>query len=430
MTDTRRLATAGIAAIALSLIAGAGVMTAGPAQSFTSVEVTVAVGAAPEASALSPSGHQLYVVNGSSGTLSVVDTSTFTVTSTITGLGEPSDVATLSTTDTVYVTSRFPAELLAVLPASMATSRLALPGTSPAQLAISPSGNTIYVTDSGGALLQLTAVAPIPSSRLTSTLAVGGNPGPLAVSPDGAFVYVVNRQGSLIRVNAATFAVESETPLGLNLTGIALHTDTAYVSSATGEIYAVNLTTGSVVTHSLGGSFRDIAIAWDGSYAYLPNSLSASLDVIALPSGTWTQSIPLTNAPFGVTVADPGISRVAYTVNRDSNTVSRLTLRPGKAGAPTGWRTKKCSVSGRTTTARLAWQAPGAAGDFALEGYSYRWRKPSGRWSAWSYTIGVERRGVLTGRGLRVGDRLDLQVASLTRAGRGASLRGECTVSR
>ena len=426
MTDTRRLATAGIAAIALSLIAGAGVMTAVPAQSFTGGEVTVAVGTAPEASALSPSGHQLYVVNGSSGTLSVVDTATFTVTSTITGLGEPSDIATLSTWEQVYVTSRFPAELLTVDPAGRVTSTLVLPGTSPAQLAISPSGNTIYVTDSGGALLQI----DLTLGGFTSTLAVGGNPGPLAVSPDGAFVYVVNRQGSLIRVNAATFAVESETPLGLNLTGIALRNDTAYVSSATGEIYAVNLTTGSVVTHSLGGSFRDIAIAWDGSYAYLPNSLSASLDVIALPSGTWTQSIPLTNAPFGVTVADPGSSRVAYTVNRDSNTVSRLTLRPGKAGAPTGWRTKKCSVSGRTTTARLAWQAPGFAGDFALEGYSYRWRKPTGRWSAWSYTISLERRGALTGRGLRVGDRLDLQVASLTLAGRGASLRGQCTVSR
>ena len=425
MTDTRRLATAGIAAIALSLIAGAGVMTAGPAQSFTGGEVTVAVGAAPEASALSPRGHQLYVVNGSSGTLSVVDTGTFTVTSTIAGLGEPSDVATLSTADTVYVTSRFPAELLTVDPAGTVTSTLALPGASPAQLAISPSDSAIYVTDSGGALLQVDL-----TSGLTSTLAVGGNPGPLAVSPDGAFVYVVNRQGSLIRVNAATFAVEGEWTLGLNLTGIALHTDTAYVSSATGEIYAVNLTTGIVVTHSLGGFFRDIAIAWDGSYAYLPNSLSASLDVIALPSGTWTTSIRLTNAPFGVTVAEPGISRVAYTVNRDSNTVSRLTLRPAKAGAPTGWRTKKCSVSGRTTTARLAWQAPGFAGDFALEGYSYRWRKPSGRWSAWSYTIGVERRGVLMSRGLRVGDRLDLQVASLTRAGRGVSLRGECTVSR
>ena len=122
MTDMRRLATAGIAAIALSLIAGAGVMTAGPAQSFTSVEVTVAVGAAPEASALSPRGHQLYVVNGSSGTLSVVDTGTFTVTSTIAGLGEPSDVATLSTADTVYVTSRFPAELLTVDPAGTVTS--------------------------------------------------------------------------------------------------------------------------------------------------------------------------------------------------------------------------------------------------------------------------------------------------------------------
>ena len=427
MTDMRRLATAATAAMALSLIAGAGVMTAGPAQSFTGGEVTVAVGTAPEASALSPSGHQLYVVNGSSGTLSVVDTATFTVTSTITGLGEPSDVATLSTWEQVYVTSRFPAELLTVDPAGRVTSTLVLPGTSPAQLAISPSGNTIYVTDSGGALLRIDRPGDLVR---TSTLAVGGNPGPLAVSPDGAFVYVVNRQGSLIRVNAATFAVESETPLGLNLTGIALRNDTAYVSSATGEIYAVNLTTGSVVTHSLGGSFRDIAIAWDGSYAYLPNSLSASLDVIALPSGTWTQSIRLTNAPFGVTVADPGSSRVAYTVNRDSNTVSRLTLRPGKAGAPTGWRTKKCSVSGRTTTARLAWQAPGFAGDFALEGYSYRWRKPSGRWSAWSYTIGVERRGALTGRGLRVGDRLDLQVASLTLAGRGASLRGQCTVSR
>lgn len=429
MTDMKRLATAGIAAIALSLIAGAGVMTAGPAQSFTGGEVTVAVGTAPEASALSATGNQLYVVNGSSGTLSVVDTGTFTVTSTITGLGEPSDVATLPTgeiTDTVYVTSRFPAELLTIDPAGMLRTRQVLPGTSPAQLAISPSGNTIYVTDSGGALLQIDRTL----GGFTSTLAVGGNPGPLAVSPDGAFVYVVNRQGSLIKVNAATFAVQRQWALGLNLTGIALHTDTAYVSSATGEIHAVNLTTGSVVTHSLGGSFRDIAIAWDGSYAYLPNSLSASLDVIALPSGTWTQSIPLTNAPFGVTVADPGSSRVAYTVNRDSNTVSRLALRPGKAGAPTGWRTKKCSVSGRTTTARLAWQAPGFAGDFALEGYSYRWRKPSGRWSAWSYTVSLERRGALTGRGLRVGDRLDLQVASLTRAGRGASLRGQCTVSR
>ena len=424
MAAIRTLATA---SLALSVIAGAGVMTAGSALSFSGAEATVAVGSAPEASALSASGHQLYVVNGSSGTLSVIDTGTFTVTDTIAGLGEPSDVATLSTaaTDTLYVTSRFPAELLTVDPAGMVTSTLALSGTSPAQLAISPGGDAIYVTDSGGALLQVDLI-----SGRTSTLPLGGNPGPLAVTSDGAHVYVVNRQGSIIRVNATTFAVESETPLGLNLTGIALSNDTAYVSSATGEIYAVNLTSGRVVTHSPGGAFRDIAIAWDGSYAYLPNSLSMSLDVVALPSGTWTQSIPLTQTPFAVTVVDPGTSRVAYTVNRDSNTVSRLTLQPGKAGAPTGWQTKKCTLSGRTTTARLAWQAPGFSGDFALEGYSYRWRKPSGRWSSWQYTTGVERRGSLTARGLRVGDRLDLQVAALSRAGRGGSLRGQCTVSR
>lgn len=413
---------------ASALIAGSLVALAPPAAAFTGVEVSVAVGRAPEAAALSVGGGELYVANGTAGSLSIIDTASNTVTSTITGLGQPDGVAVTPTGvgDRLMVTSRYPAELLTVDPAGMVTSRQALTGTSPADIVVSPlGGHASYISDAGGTVIEVN-----PDTGLNTSLWLSGNPGPLALDAAGAYLYVVNRQGSLIVIATSTFSIVNEIPLGMNLTGVALDDNHAYVSSSNGQIYIVNLSSHVVTTANPGGVYRDIALAWDGAYLYAANSLTASIDVIALPSGTWQQSIPLTSAPTSVLVGDPGTSTIAYTLARDVDTASRIVIRPGKAGAPVSWRSKLCSLSGRITTARLSWRAPGFTGDFPLEGYSFRIRKPSGRWGTWGYTAGVERRGTVAIRGYAAGDRIDVQVTSLTRAGRSAPLRGQCTVAR
>ena len=69
------------------------------------VTATIAVGAAPDAVAVSPDGSLAYVANRNSNTVSVINTATNTVITTI-GVGTfPEGVAVSPDGNTVYVTN-------------------------------------------------------------------------------------------------------------------------------------------------------------------------------------------------------------------------------------------------------------------------------------------------------------------------------------
>ena len=70
-------------------------------------------------------------------------------------------------------------------------------GDEPRGVAVSPDGNTVYVTNRGD---DTVSVINASTNAVTTTVDVGNTPGSLAVSPDGDTVYVTNRSDDTVSV--------------------------------------------------------------------------------------------------------------------------------------------------------------------------------------------------------------------------------------
>ncbi|HZZ43740.1 MAG TPA: beta-propeller fold lactonase family protein [Tepidisphaeraceae bacterium] len=128
-----------------------------------SLSATLPTGSHPVAVLLSKDQHTLYVANSLSDTISVVDTATDKITSTL------------------------------LLRPHMARD---LPGVTPTSLALSPDQKTLYATLGD---MNAVAVVDLSSSELRGYLPTGWYPSALAVTPDGKRLLIANAKGHSIR---------------------------------------------------------------------------------------------------------------------------------------------------------------------------------------------------------------------------------------
>ncbi len=120
------------------------------------VRTTVTVGTHPNAEVLDAAAHRLYVANGDSDQVSVVDTSTYQVVSTI-------DLAPYSNANV---------------------------GTNPTGLTLSPDGHTLYVANSGNNDVDIINVT---SGQVMGSIPTGWYPS--AVATNGSALFIANAKG-------------------------------------------------------------------------------------------------------------------------------------------------------------------------------------------------------------------------------------------
>ena len=191
----------------------------------------ITVGQAPAALAISPNGAFVYsinYVNGNpgTGTMSVINTATNTVTATITGFSGPFAIAITSTGRYAYVTN-------------FGSNNFA------------PFGNTVSVVD-------------LCANAIVDTIDLGIQPSGIVIPPYSCYAYVTN-YNTLYRVGAPTFS-------GL--------------TAGQGTVNIINLKTNEVVAPTIlvGQSPANIAVAPNGKYAYVSNFTSNTVSVIQLKS--------------------------------------------------------------------------------------------------------------------------------------------------
>jgi YVTN family beta-propeller protein len=225
-----------------------------------------------------------YIANSADNTVSVIDTASNTVTSTI--------------------------------PV----------GTYPLGVAVTPDGAKAYITNNGSGTVSAIATA---TNTIVATIPVGQNPYGIAITPDGAKAYVANYSSNTVSViDTATNTVIATIPSVVTaplLVAITPDGAKVYVTHNTppGTVAVINTATNTVVaTIPVGQGPWGVAVTPDGAKVYVDNAADNTVSVIATASGTVIATIPVGTLPYGVAVTPDGTK--VYITNADS-TVSVIT---------------------------------------------------------------------------------------------------------
>ncbi len=153
------------------------------------VIATISVGNTPFGIAITPDGTKAYVANVLSGTVSIIDTASNTVTATIPGITN-ANVITITpdgskayisdAISNVYVLNLSNNSLIGSIPVDLG----------PEGIAINPSGTLALVANQQSTTISIIDIA---TDTVINTINVGANPSQIWITPDGARAYVVLR---------------------------------------------------------------------------------------------------------------------------------------------------------------------------------------------------------------------------------------------
>jgi YVTN family beta-propeller protein len=262
-----------------------------------------------------------YVTNSGSGTVSVIDTTTDTVTATVTVGSRPFGVAANSTR--VYVTNSGSNDV-SVIDTSNNTVVATIPvGLRPLGVAVNPQGTRAYVANSGSGSLSI--IDASTNTVITTLIINGGVSRPFgdAVNPQGNKVYLSDFGNlQIVVIDPATNSVSNELNLDGCPFGIATSSAQEYVAIGCAFGFEIFDPSGSSVIGktSLGDGRFAIAVNPAGTRVYLTDDGNASSNVAVLDAGgTILTKIP-TECSEGVSVTPDG--KKVYVANCITNSVA------------------------------------------------------------------------------------------------------------
>jgi YVTN family beta-propeller protein len=300
----------------------------------TTISLCPDCGPGPKGLAVTPNGKFVYVANSGAGTVSVIDTSTNTVSTTIT--------------------------LLSICDCS----------SSPIGVAITPDGTRAYVTDAGQAAIQVIDTNPSDETYNTVTTTITAanisNPFSIAITPDGAFVYATEflpnfeiLTTTVNMISTATNAVVASITVGNNPSGVAVSPNgsTVYVTnnaSGTVSVFAAGNLTPTISTITVGTGPYSVAFTPNSAFAYVVNQSDSTVSVINTTTKTVATTITgpcsspnqIAITPDGTEayVADQECSR-ADVISTSSNTeTTSVTVGSGPFGVAIGPATNTVTV--------------------------------------------------------------------------------------
>ncbi|WFB09936.1 beta-propeller fold lactonase family protein [Streptomyces sp. LX-29] len=288
--------------------------------------VTVTVGTGPASIAFRPDGLRAYVTNSGSGTVSVIDPATNTVSATVTVGTGPWGVAVHPDGTRAYVTNSTAGTVSVINTATNTVTATVTVGTTPRGVALTPDGTRAYVANSGSGTVSVINTA---TNTVTATVTVGTGPWGVAVHPDGTRAYVTNSTaGTVSVISTASNTVTATVTVGTTPRGVALTPDgtRAYVANSGSGIVSVIDTTANTVTRiTTAANPARLAASPDGTLVYATMTDAGSVTVINPSTDTVTATLPGFSGPQGISTTPDG--RRLYVVNNAAGTV-RVLSRP------------------------------------------------------------------------------------------------------
>lgn len=183
-------------------------------------------------------------------------------------------------------------------------------GTAPRQVVFSPNGSAAYVTTETGIYVIDTA-----TSAVTQVIPdLGGSPQGIAVSPDGSALYVTNPDaGTLLKISAATGRIIGSTPAGAEPQAVAVtpNGSTLYVADMNSDsVSVISAATLRVTgTISVGRLPMSVAVSPDGSQVWVGNGFSGSVSIIATAANSVIATV---GGGPGTSTLDAAITGIAF----------------------------------------------------------------------------------------------------------------------
>src|ERR687895_1231899 len=235
--------------------------------------------------AVNPSTKKVYVVNEFSNTVSVIDTNTDTVKSTINLGNFPYGIDINPLNNRIYITNRG-SNTVSVLDGSVDTKLDDITvGKSPVGIAVNPSANWIYVTNlDDGTLSVIDGI----TNEVTAKISVGKTPYGIAVDPLSNKIYVADIITNTVSViDGETNKVTAKISVGKKPTGLAIDiakgNPRLYVTNYDSDsVSVIDTLTNNVIDNitSVGDSPVGIAINPISSNLYVSNIASNTVSVI------------------------------------------------------------------------------------------------------------------------------------------------------
>ncbi|WP_158502470.1 mersacidin/lichenicidin family type 2 lantibiotic [Vitiosangium sp. GDMCC 1.1324] len=343
---------------------------------------SIDLGTIPSMLAITPAGDRIYTANGRNDTVSVIDTSSNTILTTIPVSRAPVRLTVTPDGKRVYVAC-FDSSTVDVIDVATNTATGSIKLRSrPNCLAATPDNRFVYaalpflghvheidtVTNTVTAEVDLKAAsrvdgieaiafgAPLASDHQVEalvalsgadrlwmsgpfgagTLPVGTAPICVALAPDCRRAYVANHDsGDVSVIDLLTRTVLRTIPVGTGAgprpVGIAVSPDstTVYVAnSGQDSLTVIDTRTFSTQDFAVGDTPVGVAVAADGEFVYVTNFFSGTVSVYDSTKKRVTGSIPVENLPFGV-ATDRSSGRV-WVSNTGSGSVSVIDVKSGR----------------------------------------------------------------------------------------------------
>jgi YVTN family beta-propeller protein len=266
------------------------------------IETTIPVLGQNWQAAASPDGRLVYVAVTNGSLVRVVDVATLQVRDEITLGGSLSGVAFTPDARHAYATSLLDTVYVIDVQTGLPGPPIAMPvGSEPRAVVVAPDGQRAFVLGA-----QVLYALDTATNAIAETVDLGSpSQRGLAVTPDGRAVLVVDESADVLRVvDTATMTVASAIPVGSQPWGVAVapHGQFAYVTNRNDNTVAVvDLVSGlTLASVAVGTSPRGVAFTADGRYAYVSNVGAATVSVIDTAILSPIATIPVGPLPFSV----------------------------------------------------------------------------------------------------------------------------------
>ena len=322
----------------------------------------------------------------STGTIQRFSTATNAVTATLAGAGTQfSDVAIAPDGRTAYAVDTA-ANLVRVIDTSTNTISASISGlNTPVAIAIAPDGTRAYIINSGSNTFSAVDTTTL---TVTGSYPAGTSPTDAVVSADGALLYVTAGTDLAAR-STTTGAVQTTFALGATASAVARSATTAYTANDLPFSISSALLTGTTASflfNGISGQPAAIAVSPDGTRLFLGTSavgrdslMTGSISGGALTSIGSAASYAVTTvavSPDGATVYAAGGSVVTVTNPAGSST---STVSGAVTNAIEGVAICPAAVPGTPTAAiadpgdtvvSLSWTAPADTGGAPVTRYT------------------------------------------------------------